>query len=1138
MLFKKKEKGNRKPSQSFSKDTQMSYLILKEFKTAINSYFKWVKSGRLFRNPALYNIPWFMVTGPEKSGKSTILDSANLSFSFRYPRDNGGESLSGIKWLSGNGAIWLDFPGKLINSENTELFESVCCSLAKVRRKRPVDCIICIVNIGNIINGSQESIKKTALDLRGKLDELIGYWGIELPVFFVFSKMDLMPGFTEFFSDNSVKWSDQILGSTFATEQINDLPRQKFYKEYDILLFSLKAFYLKRSAKESDNITRCLICRYLIEFEGIKTKIGDFIEEIFKENSYEGKPVFKGFYFSSCNTNKLKGINSKGNLAPSKLSQTIIFHPLNPHKHENYKQVSEQKTFLKPGILFTERLFREVFPNGTNVLVKTRSTTKRGRVKYCALSGIFSLVFVFMILYLIISFRQSQNIYDKTRKNVLLISSNSNNLMEAYTQMQKASEMVERFRAFHQRGVPLRYGIGFIKTEKTYEKLKKIYFQQTYNLIGIPLAAYLETNIKNICSSNYDLTFENYSTLYRHLKTYLSISEEVALNRCRVDTMAIRETVENDFYQCLLNLKKTNRVPSNLKTILKKDIGLYSYFLKTGEMPLIQQNPLLVKQARDRLAQIPDAKIIYESIVSRLQKTSASITIEVVLKEDGVILSKESINTIYTQEGWDRYVKNEIAVAIKNPVLIDWVTGKTNIRKVVADEKKLKSDLISMYIDDICKQWLLLLESIYYKRPQGISGTAQFLRKLSVESSGISVLLESILRLSKVNILPKEMVAVKAVKNYAEEKITSVKKNVPVAKDVNLKRDTLNKIDQFFKPLMDLNRLQDRSVGISTYKEKLNLVSEKLISCAETKKYLEVFNGTDKDPLLSAWRETEKLIFSLPEYLQPAMISVLRKPVEMAAEALLSSISEEIDEVWKRNVWDFWNSKLSGKYPFSYSKEDASVNDALEFLRPNTGLIYGFILNNISSYLVRDGGKWKSRPVGCISLQFNKEYFELLRKADKISSSFFNNDGSGKIQSVYFMPLPGNKVTGAIYAGKKEFMIVDGKPNWCIQWPEEKQNNGLTLKLYIHNNYTDELSFNGDWAFLRLIESSQVNIQNSTSMIARWERNIQNMIVMPYGVKVKFSETVFPFGEKDFFSIKCPEKIVVRDVGMRRIAQF
>jgi type VI secretion system protein ImpL len=753
------------------------------------------------------------------------------------------------------------------------------------------------------------------------------------------------------------------------------------------------------------------------------------------------------------------------------------------------------------------------------------------------LSGAYSLAFVFLISYLISSFKKAQDIYNKMSQKVSLFSSKSDNLMEAYTQMQTISEMVERFRIFYHKGVPLSYGIGFIKTEKTYAKLKKTYFHHAYNLLGIPLAAYLESGIKNFCTTNYNMTYDKYLTLYRYLKAYLSISEEVTIDRSRIDTMVIRETIENDLYPAIQNLKKAEIMyPMNLEAILKKNIGLYCYFLKTGEMPLIQQNRLLVSQARNRLAQTPDAKIIYESIIGRLRKTAPSVTVPSLLS-DGVILSKESINTLYTQEGWDRYVKNEIEIAIKNPVIIDWVTGKSDIGNVVMDEKKMKAELVSMYIDDICKQWLVFLESIYYKKPEGISDAAEFLRRLSAENSGISDFFENVLRLSKVNTLSKEKVAVKAVSDFAVKKYSSVKKSVPIAKDVILKKDTLGRIDQFFKPLMELVRSQDRSVGLSAYKEKLNLISEKMISCAEGKNFLEVFNGTEKDPLLSAWREAEKLKLSLPEYLRPAIISVIRKPVEIAAETIINSVSEELDEIWQRNVYSFYDSKLSGKYPFYKSNEDASVDAAMEFLRPNTGLIYGFILNNLSSYLVRDNGKWKSRSVGSIKLQFNEKFHELLKKADRISSSLFNSDGSRKDQAVCFIPLPGNKVTGALHIGEQEYKIVDGRFNLCLQWPGESQKHEITLRLFVYQSYTDELLFKGDWAFLRLFESAQINIQNRNSMIARWKRNIQNMIMLPYGVKVKFSETVFPFGEKEFFNINCPERIMERDAGMRRIVQ-
>ncbi len=66
----------------------------------------------------------------------------------------------------------------------------------------------------------------------------------------------------------------------------------------------------------------------MIQFEGIQARAGDFFTELFKESIYEGKPVFKGFYFVSCKSFEpvLKN-QSVAESLPSSLSNTIVNHP-------------------------------------------------------------------------------------------------------------------------------------------------------------------------------------------------------------------------------------------------------------------------------------------------------------------------------------------------------------------------------------------------------------------------------------------------------------------------------------------------------------------------------------------------------------------------------------------------------------------------------------------------------------------------------------------------------------------------------------------------------------------------------------------------------------------------------------------
>lgn len=1128
MKFKNK-KLKSMGSAVFSNNTQMAHRVFREFKNAISSYRESFKLSGFLRRRVLYDTPWFIIAGLPGSGKTTMLTSCNSSFPFRYPQDKDVETISGINWFFGREIVGIDLPGKFFGSECGELFESFYRCQAKVRPGRPADGIICIIDIESVTSYSVESVKKSASNIRRKLNELIRYWGIELPVFCVFSKMDVIPGFTEIFYDTSVKWSDQLLGAFFSKEQKNDTTCEEFNKEFDLLCSSLKTTLYKRLARENDNSNRRIICRFLIEFEGIKVKTGEFLSELFKSIIDEEKPVLKGFYFTSCKpVDKIGQESSKLKVQSSVIPRTVIYHPLNPHRNEINNQFSEQKTAGKIRSLFTQNFFDEVVPNGTQMLLKTRSTTHKEVLNYWLLSWLFALFSIFLTVYLFYSFKNASDLYDVIRVNVSYTLQKEAGPIEAYSQLQNLSEMVARFREFSKRGVPLFYGLGFVKTQKIYEMLKKIYFQQVYRLIAVPLAEYLELCIKNIYSEKHDLTFDDHAKLYRLLKTYLSISEAVALHPERIDTTLIRKTLDQDLYPLICQVKKINRLPANLETVLKRNIDLYLYFIKTGEMPLIPQNQYIVKQTRDRLGHIPDSRQIYESIVNRLLTRVPSLTIESITGEKNkcLISSNRKINMIYTQDGWDQYVKNEILVSIKNPVKIDWVSGGNSTESVVIDEDKMRSDLIDMYVDDLCREWLIFLQSINYEKTTGKDRTAQYLAMLSSENRGISVLLESVLKSAKVKILPEENVSLTVLKNLTERKIPHGKQIASATENRNVNNNYSERIDQYFGPLTDLLDSQGRYGGIPAYKEKLASISDALVSCARGNDFSTVFNGTDKDPMFNAWKTAEKLILSLPEYLQLPMSYVLMKPLEKSAETVMKLISDEIDELWKRTVLKIYNEQISGKYPFYKSRSDASLDAALEFLRPVTGNLYGFISNHLSSYLVKDDNQWRSAAVGCIKMSFNKEFFELLDKADELSSILFNHDGSLRAQTVHFMPLPGNKVTGSLLIDKQEYKIIADYFHTWLKWPDPGRGHEVTLRIFINRNYFDELSFYGEWALLRLLGAANINVQNNTTLIARWERNIQNMVMLPYGIKVQSSGSVQPFAESVFSGLECPEKIM------------
>lgn len=1121
-LFNKKNKRCANTSSAFSP-------VLREFKIATKRHLDSVKRN-IFQNSALYGTPWFMIIGPEGSGKTTLLSACSLHFPLKYPLEKDGDTVSGVKWQFGNKAVWLDTPGKLLNSGFKDLFKTVYDGLSIVRPKRPIDGIICIINVGDILNGDQKCVKALAGSIRAKLDELITFWGVELPVFCIFSKMDTVPGFFEFFNDASVQWGDQLLGATLSTEQQKDSPRRIFQKEHELLCSSLKTLRLKRLSKEKDESVRRLICRFVIQFEGLQAKAADFFGELFKESIYEGKPVFKGFYFVSC---KAFEMTTKSMVAPqistSGLSKTIVNHPLNPHRNEDCDQTSIQSATKQIRSFFTNKLFDEVIPNGTQVLLRTSKSSRKDFISYWSLTGIISLIFILTSIYLFYSFQNASCIYSKIRSEVLNVSIESKNLTDSYIQLGKTSEQIQKFKGFNKNGVPLTYGLGFVRKKDLYNKLKDNYFKQVWNLLVIPSTANLEYGIKRLNSSYGMLSNDDYSSLYRMLKTYLSISEEVSKSREKIDTLLIRDMMEQGIYQTILQREGSNRLPVYMETILKESIGLYNYFLRTGEMPLIQQNQDLVKQARTRLAHIPDGKVIYESIRNRLQSTTPFIPFDKIAgeKNNGYLSSDKRISIIYTQEGWDRFVEDEISKSTKDPFKVDWVLGSSYGSNIPAfDKKQLKSDLISFYVEDLCNQWLSLLLSIKMDQPGDMASSAIFLQKLSSERSELSLLLENVLALSKVSVIPEEPIGLKAVKKTTSANKEIIREASTSAKNILGIKDPSDQIKQYFESLQSFMRSEGRYGGITAYRERMSMLSEAMLECAKQGNVTEVFNGKDGDPLLNGWLLTENIIASLPDHLQLSASSILKKPFELSAAAITRSLSKELNSKWHSDVAALFMNRYSGKYPFSKSKDEASLEDVMDFFRPNTGIVFGFISRNFSPYIVKDNNGWRSQPVGCITLSFSKQFFELLTEADKINNAFFNRDGSQKQQTIMLTPMEKNKVPGSITIDKQEYRILPGYAPVRIQWPDPRQSNEVVLRIFVNDKYTDETVFNGQWALVRLFESSSINVQNNSSFVANWQRNIQNMIIVYYGCQVRVSGSVLPFTEKAFTKISCPSEII------------
>ncbi len=219
-------------AEAIEKDTEAEYgkqkdkeelqLVSQQMKDSIQLIRK-SKLGDKKGNAALYELPWYMVIGNPAAGKSSAIYNSGLKFPFEETHKSAVSSgLSGTRncdWFFSTEGVLLDTAGRYsVYSEDHSEWVGFLDLLKKNRSKAPINGLIVTVSIAELVSQSPEKSLKLAKNLRARIQDLTERLEIFAPVYLVFSKMDLIAGFTEFFDCYEQEEFDQVWGATLPYE--------------------------------------------------------------------------------------------------------------------------------------------------------------------------------------------------------------------------------------------------------------------------------------------------------------------------------------------------------------------------------------------------------------------------------------------------------------------------------------------------------------------------------------------------------------------------------------------------------------------------------------------------------------------------------------------------------------------------------------------------------------------------------------------------------------------------------------------------------------------------------------------------------------------------------------------------------
>jgi type VI secretion system protein ImpL len=248
---------------------------------------------------ALYALPWYIIIGPSGAGKTTAIQESGLGFPPQQRRKlRGVGGTRNCDWWLANEAVILDTAGRYSTQEEDqrEWFEFLDL-LRRHRPRKPVNGLLVAISIADLSEGEQaaEALGQT---IRARIDEVTGRLQMQVPVYLLLTKCDLVPGFVDTFESLDPTERAQILGFTVpygGAQRIAEV----FEEHFVALLHSLDLASLQRAHATVRTEARERVLQFPRQLDQYRSALSVFLDTLFSQDIYQGTPTFRGMYLTS-----------------------------------------------------------------------------------------------------------------------------------------------------------------------------------------------------------------------------------------------------------------------------------------------------------------------------------------------------------------------------------------------------------------------------------------------------------------------------------------------------------------------------------------------------------------------------------------------------------------------------------------------------------------------------------------------------------------------------------------------------------------------------------------------------------------------------------------------------------------------
>ena len=688
----------------------------------------------------LYEQPWYAIIGPPGAGKTTALLNAGLRFPLAEQMGQG--AIAGVggtrlcDWWFTEDAVLIDTAGRYTTQDsNTAVdragWDAFLDMLKETRPKQPLNGLIVAFPINDIAQAGAAERKAHAEAIRSRIKELQTRFGIRMPVYVLFTKVDLIAGFTEFFDDLDREKRAQVWGTTFDLMHEGDSPVASFTDELRALIGQLNARLFDRMQAERNVERRARIAMFPGQISTLEPVLMDFLHNAFDSNHGKSGPLLRGVYFTSGTQEGTPFDRLTGALARALGVDQTRTQSLQPVQGRSY---------------FLERLLKEVIFGEAQLVAHSPAAARRRVALQITGYAAAALLIVAVGTTLLWARSNSQREIDASASALARYEQTARSLPldpVADDDLARLVPLLDQARALPRGNDEPSWLPPLLSQHETLGASAQMVYRHALQFALLPRLMWrLESQLRG------NLNREDF--LYQATRVYLMLGNVGPLDVSLVDAW--------------MKLDWETAYPGPGYAPLRESLLQHLDALLTEPLPQVQLDGALVTVVRGRIATVPMAQRVYSRIApspaaQRLPPWRPSDALGVAgatlfVRASGKPLT-DGIPGLFTTDGFHKVLLPSLDSAVKSVMSESWVLGdRVSFDPSGQQLPALERDVIGLYEADYARAWDLMLSDLNVVQLRSLPQAAQDLYILAASKSPMRSLLASIARQLTLSVAP------------------------------------------------------------------------------------------------------------------------------------------------------------------------------------------------------------------------------------------------------------------------------------------------------------------------------------------------------------------------------------------------